>query len=847
MTERDTRQRQRQFAVRRFLLIWIALTLIFGGIVWAFYLDRARNTHTLIRASERQEVEIARQAIGAELSNIRSDLLYLARQSTLQNFLATGAPVWRQRLASDFLVFAEQKRLYDQVRFVDAAGREVVRVNWNGGRPAVVPPPELQDKSGRYYVRQTLALADGSVYMSPFDLNIEHGTIEQPPKPTIRFGTPVFDRQGRKRGMVLLNYLGQRLIDRLRMEASHGAGAVWLLNGDGYWLVGPRPQEEWGFMHPGGNRGRFDKRHPRAWALIEQGPQEAQFVTGSGLYTYRKVSPSASVHWIVVSRVPAAILAAQTAGLSRSLGIVFALLTLLLAATAWAIAFYSTQRRLAVDEVRASEIRFRGLLESAPEAIVTIGRDGRIELVNAQTENYFRYGRAELVGQPVELLVPDRFREQHGEHREHYHANPTSRSMGAKIDLYGRRKDGSEFPVEISLSPLETPRGVVVTSIIRDVTVHRQAERARIEAQERYRDLVNNLPVGVYRNTVGPEGRFLEVNPAIVAMFEADSVEEFIRHPVSHYYRDPDGRRAFDDKITQQGFVANEELELITLKGRVFWGAITAVMKKDGAGNRYFDGIVEDISARKATERHIRELNDSLRNRSSELEAINRELEAFSYSVSHDLRAPLRAIDGFSRILANDYADRLDDAGRDRLQRVRRAAQHMGALIDDLLKLSRVTRADLKREEVDLSALANEVFEELRKQEPQRAVGFAASPGLSAYCDRRLLRIVLDNLLGNAWKFTGGRADAQIELGAERHNGVMVYFVRDNGAGFDMAYVDKLFGAFQRLHDASEFPGTGIGLATVQRVIHKHGGRIWGEGAVNQGAAFYFTLQPEES
>ncbi|MGZ5602291.1 MAG: ATP-binding protein, partial [Methylobacter sp.] len=371
-------------------------------------------------------------------------------------------------------------------------------------------------------------------------------------------------------------------------------------------------------------------------------------------------------------------------------------------------------------------------------------------------------------------------------------------------------------------------------------------EQARREAQAKYQELVNNLRVGVYRHTAEENGCFLEVNPAIVAMFEAESAEQLQAYPVNDLCKEPGCWQAFVDKIKQYGFVDNEELPLITLKGREFSASVTAAMKIDSTGNAYFDGIIEDISERKETERHIQQLNTALRERAMVLESVNHELEAFSYSVSHDLRAPLRAVDGFSRILLDEYADQLDDTGRDRLRRVRAAAQRMAMLIDDMLKLSRITRSELKRENIDLSALANEVIDELRKQEPGRTVQCTIQAGIIAWGDARLLHIVLDNLLGNAWKFTSKCADAHIEFGMQKQGDESVYFVRDNGAGFDMAYAEKLFGAFQRLHDASEFPGTGIGLATAQRVIHKHGGRIWAEGEVGKGATFYFTLEARE-
>jgi light-regulated signal transduction histidine kinase (bacteriophytochrome) len=231
-----------------------------------------------------------------------------------------------------------------------------------------------------------------------------------------------------------------------------------------------------------------------------------------------------------------------------------------------------------------------------------------------------------------------------------------------------------------------------------------------------------------------------------------------------------------------------------------------------------------------------------------ELEATNRELEAFSYSVSHDLRAPLRSIDGFSQILLEDYADELDEDGKNYLSRVRAASQRMGRLIDDLLGLSRVTRGAMSRERVNLSALAEEVAKGLREARPERAVEFSAQPRLEVWGDLKLLRVALENLIGNAWKFTEKEPEARIEFGMDeelsRRGRVPVYYVRDNGAGFEMAYADKLFGAFQRLHGSDEFEGTGIGLATVQRIVHRHGGRIWAEGEVDRGATFYFTLRP---
>lgn len=256
-----------------------------------------------------------------------------------------------------------------------------------------------------------------------------------------------------------------------------------------------------------------------------------------------------------------------------------------------------------------------------------------------------------------------------------------------------------------------------------------------------------------------------------------------------------------------------------------------------------FRNLHREIVDRQQAEQLVRQLNQDLQRRNADLEVSNKELEAFAYSVSHDLRAPLRSIDGFSQALLEDYLEKLDPVAQDYLRRIRAATQRMGQLIDDLLTLSRVSRTEMRQETVNLSALAEAIVAELQQIHPDRGAQFVLEPELLVQGDTRLLRVMLVNLLENAWKFTSKQSQARIELGTEiQDNGKKIYFVRDDGAGFDMAYADKLFGAFQRLHTLSEFPGNGIGLATIQRIVHRHGGRVWAEGAVGKGATFYFTL-----
>ncbi len=355
-----------------------------------------------------------------------------------------------------------------------------------------------------------------------------------------------------------------------------------------------------------------------------------------------------------------------------------------------------------ISAVKRMEERFRRVVEAAPSAMVMINATGRIVMVNAQAERLFGYSRAELLGEQVEMLVPERFRSHHPGLRAAFLADPQSRPMGAGRELFCLRKDGSEFPVEIGLNPITTDEGTMVLSAIVDITTR-------------------NRLVG-------------------------------------------------------------------------------------------------------------------------ELERKNKELEAFTYSVSHDLRTPLRSIDGFSQALLEDCLEGLDAKGQGYLRRIRDAAQRMGGLIDDLLQLSRIDQADLRRTPVNLSALARQAVAELRSQHPHRKVEVDIRDGLIVDADSRLMRILLENLFSNAWKFTGKTQDARIGFGVDEQPGGPAYFIRDNGAGFDMTYAGKLFGVFQRLHRQEEFPGTGIGLATVQRIVHRHGGRVWAEGKPDVGATFHFSL-----
>jgi len=344
----------------------------------------------------------------------------------------------------------------------------------------------------------------------------------------------------------------------------------------------------------------------------------------------------------------------------------------------------------------------------------------------------------------------------------------------------------------------------------------------------------------------GPTGRAIREGTHIVCQ----SIED---DPGMEPWRNEALKRGYQSSaafpVREEGSIAGS-INVYSAETHFFTPDIIQLMLELTADISFALDVFAGRKRRELAENEIRQLNIELERRVAErthqLEMVNKELEAFCYSVSHDLRAPLRSIDGFSQVLLKKHHGQLDATGKDYLERVRRSSQHMGHLIDDMLQLSQVTRGSLKRDLADLSAIAQQAAEELRKAHPRRQVRFILQQGLAIHGDAGLLRIAMDNLLGNAWKYTGKKTQAEIEFGARDIDGTHTFFVRDNGAGFNMEYAQKLFGAFQRLHGASEFEGTGIGLATVQRIVHRHHGKVWAEAKEGQGATFYFTLPQRE-
>ena len=500
----------------------------------------------------------------------------------------------------------------------------------------------------------------------------------------------------------------------------------------------------------------------------------------------------------------------------------------------------------AAAAVQESEERFRAAFEQAGVGMGLRALDLDLSnppwlRVNQKLCDILGYTREELLQLASVDITPPEDRQVSIDNLERLRRGEISSFAREKRYV---RKDGRIIWTNISVSTVSGPDGRPrhIISVIQDITESRRAEETRAQLAA----IVESSNDAIISRSL--DRAIVSWNSAAERLFGYTAAEAIGQSASIIIPPDREHEAARNRALLGQGHaVVIRETVRLAKGGRRIDVSLSQSPIRDASGAPAGASLIfSDISERKRAEAQILKLNAELeqrvRERTRQLEATNKELEAFSYSVSHDLRAPLRGIDGFSQILLEKHAGQLDETGSNYLQRIRNAGKRMGELIDDLLQLSKVSRAKVTIEAVDLSQLARLILRELGDRAPQRRVATDVQDGVRISGDPRLLRIALENLLGNAWKFTGKREEARIRFGARKHDGEQAVFVEDNGAGFDIKYGHKLFGAFQRLHGETEFEGTGIGLATVQRVINLHGGRIWADSTLGKGATFYFTL-----
>jgi len=470
--------------------------------------------------------------------------------------------------------------------------------------------------------------------------------------------------------------------------------------------------------------------------------------------------------------------------------------------------------------------------------MLAIDREGKIEVVNQQVERLFGYSREELLGLKIEVLIPARYANVHVGHRSKFFADPLTRPMGFGLELAGRRKDGSEFPVDISLSSVVSKLGPLVVAAIRDITERRRVEDRALSLQQELREKAALVDLAHDAILVldPADGTIRYWNQGAEALYQYSATEaigriggDLLKRVAPTSFRELVARATEADHWDGRLQHTTKGGDKLVVESR--W----AILRDEAGGPTGILEVNRDITARLRAEDSLQEANELL-------EARIDELESFSSSVSHDLRTPLRAINGFVDVLVEEAPDQLNAEALDALAEIRGNAIRMGQLIDDLLAFARLGMHDLEKRDVDMFHLAKRTSEALMKLADGRPIDLTIGQMPRCHGDPSLLEHVWTNLLANAIKFTAGRLPAVITAGAEEHDGRTVYFVRDNGVGFNMAHAGKLFGVFQRLHASDEFEGTGVGLATVMRICNRHGGTAWAEATLNEGATFYFTV-----
>ena len=808
--------------------LFVALTLLLGAVIIVhFYVDY-RAERTLRDTREILNVELAGRALAADIAAVTTDLMFLGRLVESLSFDPVVAAGRERYLSEVFVTFAREKGLYDQIRFLDIQGQEVVRVNLAGGDPVLVDASRLRDKSGRYYVSNALRLEKGQVYLSPLDLNIEDGVVEQPIKPVLRFATPVFDSGGRRQGLVVLNYLGDRLLERFRQAAANIADHVQLLNGDGYWLSSPRPNEAWGFMF--GRADTFGRRFTGAWRRIKE-EQAGQFISVGGLFTFSTVWPAThAARALPPGRVPAAQRAvwkvvsnvrldAASLGLgtfvARHAALYLGIMGLM-AVLAYLLANATVHRR-AAESQRAHEQRFRQTLEDIGLVALMVDPQGRLTFCNHFLLELTGWRREEVIGSEwIERFVPDE-------------------QKSAVRDVLDRLARGSEFPPEFE--------GEVCTRqgerrlIAWNNTLARDAEGKVIGLTAIGEDITERRRA---ENEVRKLSQAVEQSPAIVQITDRAGHIEYVNPKfteVTGYGFDE--VRGCNPRLLKSGEMAPSEYQRMWAAlagggewrgefhnrrkdGSLYWEAAVISALRDADGEiTHFLAVKEDITERKRLEREVDTRNQELA-RSQALA----DMGQMATMLAHDLRNPLSSVKMTVQILGKQARSgeekELAAIGQEQVL-------YMEDIITDMLTFSRP--GELNATWLSADKLISGVIGTVRRRiiEYEVEVGVECPPGLPTFPgDASKLRQLLSNLLVNALqaavarpvgeRYVVVRADLELQPAGRQ----LRIDVCDNGDGIDPEVREHLFEPFF----TTRTKGTGLGLAIVRQIAELHGGTV---------------------
>jgi PAS domain S-box-containing protein len=861
-------------------MIPVMAGLIAAAVCLALYWREANQIESTTREREFSRLGLFDQILHRTVTDIAEDLKVLSDSEALRSYLSSENPTELDRITHRIAFFIQQKADYDHVTWLDQNGRELFRVNQGG---TIVPREQLQERQSADNFQKASAPKPGEIYISPFDLNVENGKVEEPYRSILRLAIPVFSETGQYRGAYVISYRGSNLLAGMQQFVpAQFRGRFRMLNAQGYWIKAAKPQDEWGFMIPGNTGKTVAQTDPGLWSKISKEP-EGQVRHARGLFTWRRFSAEEigkELHTKVVASdsfliIASEITAPEWNSLFAQLRSTFWILgALLFALLAIAIRFLLLKERAAA-EISNSKQMFERLFEYAPDATILVNRAGKIVRANAQVETLFRASRSEVVGLDVEELMPKRYRERHCQHLLRYFGNPQPRTMGAGLELFGLRRDGTEFPVDIMLSPVQTDKGLKTLAVIRDITDRKRVEHMHLQ----FRALFESVP-GSYL-VLKPDLTIVAVSDAYLkaTMTKREEItgrglfEVFPDNPQDQDATGVSNLRASLNRVRENktpDTMAIQKYDVRRPDGTFeerYWSPVNSPIIGADGEVEYLVHRVEDVTDFVKQKQHPETSTSNergMRARMEQMEAeifhntheiqsanerlrqANEELESFSYSVSHDLRAPLRHIDGFVDRLGKIPAVLSDEKSKRYLGIISQSARHMGNLIDDLLVFSRMGRAEMRQSSVNLELMANDVITAMAEDTKQRNIVFKVHDLPTVQADPPMLHQVFANLIGNAVKYTRTRERAEIEITGVETAEEFIVSVRDNGVGFDMEYAHKLFGVFQRLHRSEDFEGTGIGLANVRRIIQRHGGRTWAEGKLNEGATLYFSLPKQK-
>jgi PAS domain S-box-containing protein len=819
----------------------LVAVIVVTAISSALYLREANQLQTNILDREAQRMRIFSDLVGGQINTTIIDLQQLASGDKLQDYLASGNPADLDRAEKRAAFLSRLDLDYDKIRYLDEAGKEVFRINRGG---VIVPHDQLQDKGARPFFQNAVTLAADQVYLSAFDLNVDQGVIEQPIKPTLRFELPIFDGKGQRRGVYVVNYLGADLIEQLQNFVPQYQQRLRILNAQGYWIKGATPEEEWGFALPGRSGMTLAQQDPALWAQISRAPM-GQVPYAGGYFTWRKIIPHERMRsrgLSLVSEDDFLVIASQISPQEYAANFVpirqtYVVVALILLVLAMVIIWFFRARR----QVKMERDRFFNLTR---DMLCIAGFDGYFKRVNSAWEESIGYSQRELLAKPFIEFV-------HPEDREKTIAETKRLELGKEtINFENRYRCKNGTYRWLTWSARSLVREQIIFASARDLTERKQMEESLRQSEERIRLMVENIKDYAII-MLDPRGKIVSWNSG-AERIKGYGAQEIIGKHFSCFYPEQKRLEKFPEKELQDAINkgrSEDEGWRVRRDGSQFWASVVITAIRNTEGKLIgFVKVTRDITSPKEAAERIQKLNEELQQRAELLQVANDELESFSYSVSHDLRAPLRHIHGFVDLLRKDSSLEKDETSQRYMGIIAKAAREMGMLIDDLLALSRTGRAEMHPSEVNMRDLIDQIIQERELECLDRDVTWKIGPLPGVGGDASLLRLVWTNLLDNALKYTRRSEHAVIEIGQviNEKNGApereVVFFVRDNGVGFDMNYASKLFGVFQRLHRVEDFEGTGIGLANVQRIVHRHGGRVWAEAKVGSGATFYFSM-----